>query len=94
MDYKNLIDSNKILIDNYKNLIEENKNLKDNNQSLREQLKRKFENLEENNISQPIIKKQKSENYIIGISVEYIICKIYIFKRRSTKKIRISTKAV
>ena len=78
MKIENLIKANQFLIEDYKNLKEENKNLKEENKNLKEELynkKRKFENKEEN--KEENNKKQKIENYLIGSSVEYLICKIY-----------------
>jgi hypothetical protein len=76
MEFKNLIEANKHLIEDYIKLKEENKSLKDENKSLKEELCGKKRKIDES-IEEPEKKKQKIENYVIGTSVEYIICKIY-----------------
>ncbi len=76
MEFKNLIEANKHLIEDYIKLKEENKSLKEENANLKEELCGKKRKIDES-IEEPAKKKQKMENYVIGTSVEYIICKIY-----------------
>lgn len=76
MEFKNLIEANKHLIEDYIKLKEENKSLKEENANLKEELCGKKRKMDES-IEEPEKKKQKIENYVIGTSVEYIICKIY-----------------
>ncbi len=80
MKIENLIKANYFLIEDYKNLIKENKKLKEENIFFKEKLygkKRKYKDFEDLEKKEESNKKQKIENYIIGSSVEYLICKIY-----------------
>ncbi len=74
MELKDLIEANRFLIEDYKHIKEENKILKEENNFLKEKLnnkKRKFEELEKDE------KKEKVLNYMIGTTIEYIICKVF-----------------
>ncbi len=73
MELKDLIKANSFLIEDYKNIKEENKILKEENKILKEKLnnkKRKYEEFK-NDVEKKVL------NYMIGITVEYIISKVY-----------------